>query len=50
MSATWDAVRDQLAGRLPKIGPHMDAAKADVLASNTFSRAHWRKIWSTNTL
>ena len=50
MNVTWDAVRDQLAARWPKIGPHMDAAKAEVLAFNIFPRAHWRKIWSTNPL
>lgn len=49
MSATWDQVRDQLAGRLPKIDQHMDNAKAEVLAL-TFPRSHWRKIWSTNPL
>ena len=50
MSATWDTVRDQLAAPIPKIGPHMDDAKAEVLAFNAFPRAHWRKIWSTNPL
>ena len=35
---------------IPKIGPHMDTAKSEVLAFNTFPRAHWRKIWSTNPL
>jgi transposase-like protein len=50
MAATWDQVRDQLAGRFPKIGPLMDDAKAEVLAFNAFPRAHWRKIWSTNPL
>ena len=50
MAATWDSVRDQLTARIPKIGPLMDAAKAEVLAFNTFPRAHWRKIWSTNPL
>lgn len=50
MSATWDAVRDQLGTRWPKIGPHMDTAKTEVLAFNAFPRAHWRKIWSTNPL
>ena len=50
MSDCWDSVRDQLAGRIRKIGPHMDTAKAEVLAFNTFPRAHWRKIWSTNPL
>ena len=50
MATTWDQVRDQLAGRFPKVGPLMDDAKAEVLAFNTFPRAHWRKIWSTNPL
>jgi putative transposase len=50
MAATWDQVRDQLAGRFPKVGPLMDDAKAEVLAFNAFPRAHWRKIWSTNPL
>jgi len=50
MALTWDQVRDQLAARFPKIGPLMDDAKAEVLAFNTFPRAHWRKIWSTNPL
>jgi putative transposase len=50
MATTWDQVRDQLAGRFPKIGPLMDDAKAEVLAFNAFPRAHWRKVWSTNPL
>jgi transposase-like protein len=50
MATTWDQVRDQLAGRFPKIGPLMDEGKAEVLAFNAFPRAHWRKIWSTNPL
>ncbi len=49
-AATWDEVRDQLAGRFPKIGPLMDEAKAEVLAFTAFPRAHWTKIWSTNPL
>ncbi|QZS56796.1 IS256 family transposase [Rhodococcus opacus] len=49
-ASTWDEVRDQLAGRFPKIGPLMDQAKAEVLAFSTFPRAHWSKIWSTNPL
>jgi len=50
MALTWDQVRDQLAARFPRIRPLMDDAKAEVLAFNTFPRAHWRKIWSTNPL
>jgi transposase-like protein len=37
--ATWDQVRDQLAERFPKLGPFMDDAKAEVLAS---PRSHVR--------
>jgi putative transposase len=50
VAATWDEVRDQLAGRFPKIGTLMDSAKAEVLAFTAFPRPHWPKIWSTNPL
>jgi putative transposase len=50
VAATWDEVREQLAGRFPKIGPLMDAAKTEVLAFSAFPRAHWSKVWSTNPL
>jgi transposase-like protein len=50
VAATWDEVRDQLAGRFPKIGTLMDAAKAEVSAFTAFPRPHWPKIWSTNPL
>lgn len=50
MALTWDSVHDQLPARWPRTSPHMDAAKTEVLAFNTFPRAHWRKIWSTNPL
>jgi len=50
VAATWAQVRDQLAGRYPKLGPHMDLAKAEVLAFTGFPRLHWTKIWSTNPL
>jgi putative transposase len=50
VASTWDQVRDQLAGRFPKIGPLMDQAKTEVLAFTGFPRAHWHKVWSTNPL
>jgi putative transposase len=50
VAATWDQVRDQLAGRFPKIGVLTDDARAEVLAFSAFPRAHWAKIWSTNPL
>jgi len=49
-SQAWDEVRDQLARSFPKIGPLMDAAKAEVLAFTGFPRSHWTKIWSTNPI
>src|SRR5262245_32480567 len=50
VSSTWDQVRDQLAGRFPRIAVLMDDAKAEVLAFTGFPRAHWVKVWSTNPL
>jgi putative transposase len=50
VAATWDTVRDQLAGPFPKIGPLMDEAKAEVCAFTNFPRSHWPKVWSTNPL
>jgi putative transposase len=50
VAATWDTVRDQLAQTIPKIGPLMDDAKAEVLAFTSFPRRHWLKLWSTNPL
>jgi transposase-like protein len=50
VAATWDEVRDQLAGRFPKLGPLMDGAKTEVLAFSAFPRPHWSKVWSTNPL
>jgi len=48
--ASWDEVRDQLARSFPKVGPLMDAAKAEVLAFTAFPRSHWVKTWSNNPL
>ena len=50
VATTWDQVRDQLAGRFPKIGPLMDDAKIEVLAFSGFPRSHRSKVWSTNPL
>jgi putative transposase len=44
MAKQWDKVRNELAGRYPKFGALMDAAKAQVLAFAAFPREHWRKI------
>ena len=47
---TWDQVAEQLAGRFPRTGEVMADAKAEVLAFVGFPKAHWQKIWSTNSL
>ena len=50
VATTWETVREQLAAAVPKIGPLMDTAKAEVLAFTAFPRSHWPKVWSTNPL
>ena len=50
VSTVWGEVRDQLAKTFPKVGPLMDAAKAEVTAFTAFPKPHWVKIWSNNPL
>jgi transposase-like protein len=46
--AQFDRVLDALAGKLPQVSEHLDAARADILAFTAFPRAIWRQIWSNN--
>jgi putative transposase len=46
--AQFDRVVDALADKLPAVAAHLDAARADVLASTVFPRELWRRIWSNN--
>jgi transposase-like protein len=46
--AQFDRVLDALAGKLPAVAAHLDAARADVLAFTVFPREIWRQIWSNN--
>jgi putative transposase len=50
VGAVWEEVRDQLVKTFPKVGPLMDAGKAEVLAFTAFPKPHWIKIWSNNPL
>ena len=50
ISQAWDEVRDQVAKTFPKVAPLRDEAKAEVLAFTACTKAHGRKIWSTNPL
>lgn len=46
--AQYDRVLDALAGKLPKVAEHLDAARADLLAFTAFPKQIWRQIWSNN--
>jgi putative transposase len=46
--AQFDRVLDALADKLPKVGEHLEQARADVLAFTAFPKEVWRQIWSNN--
>src|SRR3712207_3484761 len=46
--AQFDRVLAALAGKLPKVAAHLEAARADVLAFTAFPKEVWRLIWSNN--
>ena len=46
--AQFDKLLDQVAGPLPAVAAHLDAARADLLAFTGFPREIWRQIWSNN--
>jgi transposase-like protein len=46
--AQYDRLVEAVAGKLPKVAEHLDAARADVLAFTSFPKEIWRQIWSNN--
>ena len=46
--AQYDRLVDAVAGKLPKVAAHLDAARPDVLAFTGFPKELWRQIWSNN--
>src|SRR3954453_20507201 len=48
VDAQFDHVLDALAGKLPRVAGHLEAARADVLAFTAFPKEVWRQIWSNN--
>jgi transposase-like protein len=46
--AQYDRLVDAVAGKLPKVAEHLDAARADVMAFTSFPKELWRQIWSNN--
>ncbi len=46
--AQFDKLLDSVAGPLPAVAEHLDAARADLLAFTHFPKEIWRQIWSNN--
>jgi transposase-like protein len=46
--AQYDRLVDAVAGKLPAVADHLEAARPDVLAFTTFPKELWRQIWSNN--
>ena len=46
--AQYDRILDALAGKLPAVTEHLEAARPDVLAFSTFPKELWRQVWSNN--
>ena len=44
----FDRIVDALAGKLPAVADHLEAARADILAFTSFPKEIWRQIWSNN--
>jgi len=46
--AQFDRMLDAVAGKLPAVAEHLEAARPDVLAFTAFPKELWRQIWSNN--
>ena len=46
--AQFARVLDALAGKLPTVAAHLEAARAGILAFTAFPKAIWRQIWPSN--
>ncbi|GII98219.1 transposase-like protein [Sediminihabitans luteus] len=46
--AQFDRLLDYVAGKLPAVGEHLDAARADILAFTGFPKDVWTQVWSNN--
>jgi len=48
VNAQFDRLLDYVAGKLPAVAEHLDAARADILAFTAFPKDVWTQIWSNN--
>lgn len=46
--AQFDRVITALAGKLPDVADHLEAARTDILAFTAFPKEIWKQIWSNN--
>jgi transposase-like protein len=46
--AQYDRLAGTIAGKLPQVAAHLDAARPDILAFTGFPKEIWRQIWSNN--
>ena len=46
--AQFDRLVEAVADKLPKVGDHLEQARADLLAFTAFPKEIWRQIWSNN--
>jgi transposase-like protein len=46
--AQFDRLLEYVAGKLPEVHDHLDAARADILAFTDFPKDVWTQIWSNN--
>ena len=46
--AQFDRVLDGLAGKLPQVADHLEAAREEILAFTVFPKEIWCQIWSNN--
>ena len=46
--AQFDRLIEAVAGKLPEVAEHLEAARADILAFTAFPKEIWRQIWSNN--
>jgi transposase-like protein len=48
VNAQFDRLLEYVAGKLPNVAEHLDAARADILAFTGFPKDVWTQIWSNN--
>jgi putative transposase len=48
VNAQFDRLLDYVAGKLPAVAEHLDAARADILAFTGFPKDVWTQVWSNN--